>query len=72
MLSSARDNENKRLKRTATKTKARKGTKRWCKLCFHCLNYTSLLLPLIVTHLVNTWYNNYVTNMCPRQLLWFI
>ena len=34
---------------------------------FYCLSYTSLLL-----HLVNTFYNNYVVNLCPRQLLWFI
>ena len=36
---------------------------------FYCLNYTSLLLDLIITHLVNTFYNNYVINICSRQLL---
>ena len=36
---------------------------------FYCLNYTSLLLDLIITNLVNTFYNNYVINICPRQLL---
>ena len=72
---------------------------------FYCLNYTSLLLRLITTHLAshtplssiifsisaliienfyfaitssyydtpcNRFYNNYVINICPRQLLWFI
>ena len=39
---------------------------------FYCLNYTSLLLDLIITHLVNTFYNNYVINICPRPLLEFI
>ena len=38
----------------------------------YCLNCTSLLLHLIITHLVNTLFNNYVINICPRQLLWFI
>ena len=36
---------------------------------FYCLNYASLLLDIIITHLVNTFYNNYVINICPRQLL---
>ena len=36
---------------------------------FYCLNYTSLLIHLIRTHLVNISYNNYVINICPRQLL---
>ena len=39
---------------------------------FYCLNYTSLLLHLIITHLVNIFYNNYVINICPRQLLGFM
>ena len=39
---------------------------------FYCLNYTLLLLHLTITHLVNIFYNNYVINRCPRQLLWFI
>ena len=39
---------------------------------FYCLNYTSLLLHLIITHLVDTFYNNYVINLCPVQFLWFI
>ena len=38
---------------------------------FYCLNYTSLLLYLIITQLVNMFYTNYVINICPRQLLWF-
>ena len=38
---------------------------------FDCLNYTLRLLHLI-THLVNIFYNNYVINICPGQLLWFI
>ena len=33
-------------------------------------NYTSLLLHLIITLLVNS-FHNYVINICPRQLLWF-
>ena len=44
---------------------------------FHylCANYqylllSSLLFHLIITHLVNKFYNNYVTNICPKQLLW--
>ena len=32
---------------------------------FYCL----ILLHLITTNLVNTFYNNYVINICPRQLL---
>ena len=36
---------------------------------FYCLNYTLLLLHLIKTQLVNRFYNNYVINICPRQLL---
>ena len=36
---------------------------------FYCLNYTLLLLHLIITHLVNIFYNNYVNNICSRQLL---
>ena len=36
---------------------------------FYCLTYTSLLLHLIIIHLVNVFYNNYVINICPRQLL---
>ena len=36
---------------------------------FHCLNCISLFLHLIITHLVNIFYNNYVINICPRQLL---
>ena len=39
---------------------------------FHCLDYTSLLLHLIITYYVSIFYNNYVINICPRQLLWFI
>ena len=31
-----------------------------------------LLLHLIITHLVNTVYDNYVINKCPRQLLWLM
>ena len=38
---------------------------------FYCLNYTWLLLYLIITQLVNMFYTNYVINVCPRQLLWF-
>ena len=33
---------------------------------FYCLNYTSLLLHLIITQLVNKFYYNYVVNICPR------
>ena len=36
---------------------------------FYCLNYTSLLLHLIITQLGNTFYNNYIISICPRQLL---
>ena len=36
---------------------------------FYSLNYTSLILHLIRAHLVNTFYNNYVTNTSPGQLL---
>ena len=36
---------------------------------FYCLNYISLLLYLIITYLVIEFYNNYVINICPRQLL---
>ena len=39
---------------------------------FDCLNYTSLLLHLIITHHVNKFYNNCVIKICLRQLLWFI
>ena len=39
---------------------------------FYCLNYSSLLLHLIINNLVNTFYNNYVFNICPMQLLWFM
>ena len=39
---------------------------------FYCLNYTSVLLDLIITHLVNTFYDNYVIVLCPRQFLRFI
>ena len=35
---------------------------------FYCLNYTLLLLHLIIRHLVNTAYNNYVINIYPWQL----
>ena len=35
---------------------------------FHCLNYTSLLLHLIIRHLVSIFCNNYVINICPRHL----
>ena len=35
----------------------------------YCLNYTSLLFHFIITDLVNTFYKNYVINICPRQLL---
>ena len=35
---------------------------------FYCPNFTLLLLHLIITHLVNIFYNNYVINICPRQL----
>ena len=38
---------------------------------FYSLNYTSLLLHLNAAQLVNTFYNNYVLNICPRQLLKF-
>ena len=38
---------------------------------FCCLNCVSLLLDLI-TYLANIFYNNYVINIFPRQLLWFI
>ena len=34
----------------------------------YCLNYTSLF-HFIITDLVNTFYNNDVINICPRQLL---
>ena len=36
---------------------------------FYCLNYTLLLLHVIVTHLAKIFYNKYVINICPRQLL---
>ena len=36
---------------------------------FYCLSYTSLLFHLIIPGLVNTFYNDYVINICPRQLL---
>ena len=36
---------------------------------FNCLNQTLLLLHLIITHLVNVFYNNYVINICPRKSL---
>ena len=36
---------------------------------FYCLNNTLLLLHLIITYLVNTFNNNYVINICPKQLL---
>ena len=39
---------------------------------FYCLNYSSPLLHLIINNLVNTFYNNYVFNICPMQLLWFM
>ena len=39
---------------------------------FYCLNCILLLLHLIITHLVNIFYKNYVINICSRQLLWFI
>ena len=39
---------------------------------FYCLKYTSLFLHLIKTHLVNIFYDNYVINICPRQLLRFL
>ena len=32
---------------------------------FYSINYTLLLLPLIITHLVNTFYHNDVINICP-------
>ena len=35
---------------------------------FYCLNYTSPLPHLIIIHLINTFYNNYVINICPAQL----
>ena len=35
---------------------------------FYFLNYTSLLLHLIIKHLLNAFYNKYVINICPRQL----
>ena len=38
----------------------------------YCLNYTSLLVHLIITNFVNTLHNKYVISICPRQLLWFI
>ena len=40
---------------------------------FHCLNYTFLLLHLIKTHLVNTFYKKYVlTGLYPEQIsYWF-
>ena len=37
---------------------------------FYYINYTSLLLHLIITHLVYIFYNNYLINICPRQLLY--
>ena len=36
---------------------------------FYCLNYISLLLHLIITQLANMFFNNYVINLCPRQIL---
>ena len=37
---------------------------------FYCLDYTSLLFHLFRTNLVeHTSYNNYIINICPRQLL---
>ena len=39
---------------------------------FYGLNYTSLFLYLIIAHLVNAFYNSYIINISPRQLLWFI
>ena len=36
---------------------------------FYFFNYTSLLLHLIITNLVNIFYNKYVINICPRHLL---
>ena len=39
---------------------------------FYCLKYTSLLLRLIITHFINAFYDNYVINICSRQLLWFV
>ena len=32
---------------------------------FYCINYTLLLLHLIITHLLNIFYNNYTINICP-------
>ena len=40
-----------------------------CGFTMNHLNYTSLLLYLIITHLVNTFYNNYVINICLKQFL---
>ena len=39
---------------------------------FYYVNYILLLLHLIITHLVNTFYNSYVNNKSPGKLLWFI
>ena len=33
---------------------------------FYCLNYTLLLLHLIITHLINTFYNDYIITICHR------
>ena len=36
---------------------------------FYCLYYTWLLLHLIITLLVNTFYNKYVINICSGKLI---